>query len=91
MNEYIDRVIARLRMGWCKGHCAENALGNQVCADGISACKWCLYGAMVCEGRKFADNLCKIFQRIVGVTVPTFNDTSKTVDEVIAALERCKE
>ena len=81
-REEKDRVIARLRRGWCQGVNALDAFGWRL-GNGAdpTAVQWCVTGA--CQSEQVP-----MPQSLGGATPVAFNDTIATsVDEVIAALE----
>lgn len=90
-NEVIDAVIARLRMGWCKGYAAVDCLGQQVYHSDKYACAWCLAGAMRFGPYAPITRLYNKMRDYLGVASYKWNDQQKSVEPVIALLEKMKE
>jgi hypothetical protein len=97
MNEYIDQLIARLRLGWCQKAYFRDEKGNLIKpwterthGEGV---RCCITGAVILVANKVYDGvLMDRFRSKHKVSVVEFNDKEgRTVEEVIAALEACKD
>jgi hypothetical protein len=95
LNDYIDRIIARLKRGWTKGAYARDANGRWVNAERSPECVyWCLEGAAWAENTDhLLSPLIKKFKKVHGsdTSMVWLNDHANSVDEVIGALQLCKD
>jgi len=99
MDEYIDRVIKRLEMGWTVKANARNKNEEVVsCRDG-TAIKWCIVGAMVREcgydvglpqiTYSLRD---KLSEKLRGRgPLLHWHDNQTTIEPVIELLKSCKD
>lgn len=98
MNEYIDKVIERLRAGWCQGAYFKDTndimiplASNQIYDKGINCC---LGGAVMIipDPERNNEILFNRFHAKYKTTFVNFNDKpGRTVEEVVTALEACKD
>jgi hypothetical protein len=95
-KSWIDSLIEKLRQGWVQNNSALDACGDVVKPTDPNAVCWCLTGAaqavMPDEATRF-----RLYQKMFPFTnnpIPVafaFNDTpGRTVDEVIALVEKCR-
>ncbi len=91
MIDYINAVIKRLKLGWCRGVLATNAEGHEVDINNPHAANWCLVGAMCIEdpGNLSYRDLSLALQDKANGSIVKFNNDQETVEPVIAFLETC--
>lgn len=80
-----------IERGWCKGPSAMNAAGEAVSPDSRSACRWCIYGALVRVGKSAAVDgyVDDYLTRAIGTnTWFEFNETRRSKRPVLRAFDR---
>lgn len=86
----IDRVIAKLKQGWCIEYYARTSNNVRCGANNPEACQWCLVGAFQATNTVHYPFRIWLFERL-GSTPSFFNDyEAESVDDVIAVLEEYK-
>lgn len=94
LNDYINRIIARLRQGWTKGAYGRDRQGHWMDNLRDPYCiSWCAYGAASAEDPAGIlllqlDSRCL---KVNNTTLVYANDHAESVDEVISKLEACKD
>jgi hypothetical protein len=90
-NEFIDKVIAKLKLGWTRE--ILNLPTYTMPWEPEAHC-WCAMGAMMAvsgaSNGPEMDALLSRFKEVHDYNVPRFNDECTDVSQVIEALEKCK-
>lgn len=94
--KFIERVKARINLGWCQGSLARDVDGVTREPWSPRATKWCLMGAIYKEdGSKTvlsteARELVSRFQAVRSQTMTCFNDLAASKEDVLRALDELK-
>jgi len=82
-------AAALVRKGWTQNACARDENGVAVEPTGPCACRWCLFGAMLCSANDLiADDALRVMNDFVTTSAIYWQDDPvRTQAEVAAALE----
>lgn len=96
--ETLKGARQRIIKGWTREVCARNESGEEVDENNPSACRFCALGALGVESANLVgfeaakDALLKVIRRDSDcITIPTFNDLSKSKHRVVKAFDKAIE